>query len=271
MDGAATLGFGRREEATILADLYQQAPLRILMPAATDIGVALGVLVVTSGGLVGGDSLDISVRCGDGSRAMVCAQAAEKVYRSAGPDCKVAISLVAGGNTWLEWLPQETILFDGSRLHRNTTVDAAPSARVLAGEIVVFGRRARGERFTRGHLFDRWQVRRGGPLAWADALRVDDPEAAFASPACLAGLAAIATLIYVDPNAGGAVEVARAIGEPMAGTGLEFAATLVGGVLIARWLAADTHALRLAFGHFWATFRHRVAGLPPALPRLWSI
>ncbi|MFZ1414100.1 MAG: urease accessory protein UreD [Defluviicoccus sp.] len=271
MDGAATLAFTRRQESTVLADLYQRAPLRILLPAAADIGVALGVVVVTSGGLVGGDRLDISVRCGDGSRAMICAQAAEKVYRSVGPDCKVAVSLAAGGNAWLEWLPQETILFDGARLHRNTAVDAAPSARVLAGEILVFGRRARGERFTRGHLFDRWQVRRGGRLAWADALRVDDPEAAFASPACLAGMAAIATLIYVDPNAGGAVEVARAIGEPLAGASLEFAATLVGGVLIARWLAADAHTLRLAFGRFWAMFRHRVAGLPPVLPRLWSI
>jgi urease accessory protein len=271
MNGAATLGFARRHEATVLADLYQQAPLRILMPAAADIGVALGVVVVTSGGMVGGDRLDISVRCGDGSHAMVCAQAAEKIYRSAGPDCKVAVALVAGGSAWLEWLPQETILFDGARLHRNTTVDAAPSARVLAGEIVVFGRRARGERLTRGHLFDRWQVRCSGRLAWADALRVDDPEAAFASPACLAGLAAIATLIYVDPNAGAALDAARAIGEPMAEAGLDFAATLVGGVLIARWLAADAHALRLAFGRFWAMFRHRVAGLPPVLPRLWSI
>ena len=271
MDGAATLGFARREGATVLADLYQQAPLRILMPAAADIGVTLGVVVVTSGGLVGGDSLDISVRCGDGSRAMVCAQAAEKVYRSAGADCQVTVSLAAQGSTWLEWLPQETILFDGARLRRQMSVDADASARVLAGEILVFGRRARGERFTRGHLFDRWQVRRGGRLAWADAFRVDDPDAAFAAPACLAGLAAIATLIYVDASEGTALELARAIGEPMEGGGLEFAATMVGGVLIARWLAADAHALRLAFGRFWAMFRHRIAGLPPVLPRLWSI
>ncbi len=271
MDGAATLGFACRQESTVLADLYQQAPLRILMPTAADIGVALGALVVTSGGLVGGDNLDISVRCGDGSRAMVCAQAAEKVYRSAGPDCHVRVSLAAGANAWLEWLPQETILFEGARLRRQTTVDAVPSARVLAGEILVFGRRARGERFTRGHLFDRWQVRRAGRLAWADALKVDDPEAAFASPACLAGLAAVATLIYVDATEGAALDVARAIAEPLSTAGLEFAATVVGGVLIARWLAADAHVLRLAFGRFWAMFRHRIAGLPPVLPRLWSI
>lgn len=271
MDGAASLAFVRRQDATVLTSLYQQAPLRILLPAAGDIDVALGVVVVTSGGLVGGDQLDISVRCGDGSRAMVCGQAAEKVYRSAGADCQVTVSLAASSDAWLEWLPQETILFDGARLHRNTTVDADSSARVLAGELLVFGRRARSERFTRGHLFDRWQVHRGGRLAWVDALRLDDPEAAFAATASLAGAAAIATLVYVDPSASAALDVARAIAAPLSAAGLEFAATLVGGVLIARWLATDAQALRLAFGRFWAMFRHRVAGLPPVLPRLWSI
>jgi urease accessory protein len=270
VQGAVTLGFTDRAGTTALAELYQRAPLRVLLPAEGGLGVALGVVVVTSGGLVGGDRLAIEVRCGERARAMVTAQAAEKVYRSPGADCAVTVALAAEAGGWLEWLPQETILFEGARLHRRTVVDVAPSARVLAGEILVFGRHARGERFTRGLVFDRWEVRRAGRPVWTEALRLDeDVEAAFAAPACLAGAAAIATLVYAGDEA--LLDAAREIGAPSAGDGVDFAATRVRGVVIVRWLAADAMALRLAFGRFWAMFRQRAGGLPPVLPRLWSI
>jgi urease accessory protein len=265
------LGFADRAGTTALTELYQRAPLRVLLPTEGGLGVALGVVVVTSGGLVGGDRLAIEVRCGERARAMVTAQAAEKVYRSPGADCAVTVALAAEAGGWLEWLPQETILFEGARLRRRTIVDVAPSARVLAGEILVFGRRARGERFTRGLVFDRWEVRRAGRPVWAEALRLDeDVGQAFAAPACLAGTAAIATLVYAGDEAA-LLDAAREIGAPSAGDGVAFAATRVGGVVIVRWLAADAMALRLAFGRFWAMFRGRAGGLPPVLPRLWSI
>lgn len=266
------LEFVRRNGTTAVGALYQRAPLRVLLPAASELGVACGVVVVTSGGLVGGDRLAIDFRSGENARAMVTAQSAEKVYRSPAADCRARVKLTADAGAWLEWLPQETILFDGARLHRRTTVDAAPTARVIAGEILVFGRRARGERLTRGFVQDGWEVRRDGRLVWSDALRLDgDLAAAFAAPACLAGTAAIATLVYLAADAATGLAAARAIGEPQAIDGVQFAATVVGGALIARWLAAEPLPLRLAFGRFWAMFRHRVGGLPETLPRLWWI
>ena len=99
----------------------------------------MAALVTTSGGLVGGDRIDVAASVDDGAAAVVTAQAAEKVYRSTGPDCHIAVTLRAAAGSWLEWLPQETILFDGARLRRTVRIDCAPTGRVLAGEFLVLG------------------------------------------------------------------------------------------------------------------------------------
>ncbi|MDA1089917.1 MAG: urease accessory protein UreD [Proteobacteria bacterium] len=229
------------------------------------------VLVTTSGGLVGGDHLNVSVSAGPDTTAMAMAQAAEKVYRSAGEDSHINVRLSVGENAWLEWLPQETILFDGARLRRQTTIELAPGARILAGEILVFGRIASGERLTRGLVREAWSVRRQGRLIWADALHLEENmEAIFAAPACFDGATAQATAVYAGDDAPACLDLARSLlgdGEDE----LRAAATVVNGVLVARWLDRDPARLRRAFGEFWARFRHAVGDLPATLPRLWTI
>ena len=196
-DGAARMVFRRGEKDTRLARLYQRAPLRALFPTGENSGLATAVLVTTSGGLVGGDRLAVGIVAEEGSAALATTQAAEKVYRSLGADCRVEVELSAAAGSWLEWLPHETILFEGARLDRVTRIDYAPGARVLAGEILVFGRHARGETLTCGRLRDAWEVRRQGRLIWADALVLaGDLAAVLAAPACFAGAVAMATVIY---------------------------------------------------------------------------
>jgi len=136
--GTADIAFRRRGDTTGLADLYQQAPLRVLFPRPARGDLPAAMLTNTAGGLVGGDELTIRVRAGAGSAAMACAQAAEKVYRSTGADSRVEVALTAEAGAWLEWLPQETILFDGARLRRRTVIDLAPEARLLAGGMLAF-------------------------------------------------------------------------------------------------------------------------------------
>jgi len=195
------------------------------------------------------------------------AQAAEKVYRSAGPDSTVESRLAVGAGGWLEWLPQETILFDGARLVRRLSLDLAGDAHALAGEIVVFGRLARGERVTSGFLHDAWEIRRDDRLVWADALRLDDPEAALAAPAGFGGPTALGTLVYARPDAAALLGAARAALGPEPGAG----ASVVGDVLLLRLLSDAPHRLRRRFGAAWMSLRAAAGGLPPALPRLWHI
>ena len=163
--GVVELAFAADGDETRLSVLYQRAPLRVLFPKVYGGSMPTAVLVTTSGGLVGGDSMDVSVVARAGSSALVTAQAAEKVYRSTGADCRIHMRLKVEDDGWLEWLPQETILFEGARLRRITELDIGRGGRAMAGEILVFGRTASGETLTRG------LVRDAGPSAAAAGSR----------------------------------------------------------------------------------------------------
>lgn len=270
--GLAEVAFSGRDGQTRLTSLYQHDPLRVLFPSPPPGELTTAALVTTSGGLVGGDELTVRVAADSGAQALVTAQAAEKIYRSAGADCRIEMALRAGADAWLEWLPQETIIFEGARFRRRTVIEAAETARVLAGEFLVFGRSAMGETVTRGLVRDAWEVRVGGRLVWADALHLDAGiDRILAHPAGLGGATACATAVYVGADAAGYLEPARELLAGSASDTLRGAATLVNGVLVARWLAAEAGPLRTAFGRYWAQFRHEAAGLPEALPRLWHI
>jgi urease accessory protein len=273
-EGAAEIGFARRGGETRLTHLYQRDPLRVLFPVPAAGDPSLAVLLTTSGGLVAGDRLGIGVHLATGAAAHVTASAAEKVYRSLGPTTTIRQSLSVGAGAALEFLPLETILFEGARLYRETAVELGPGAAFLGGDILVFGRRARGERFTRGFLREVWQVRREGRLVWGDALHLEDDVAGIIDdPACLDGAAASATMILAPAGreARGFLDSAREIQSVGATGELRAGVTAIAGLVIARWLAADAAALRRAYADLACHLRQVAMGLPPLLPRLWHV
>lgn len=260
-DGAAEIVFTRAG----LAHLYQRAPCRVLFPRPEPGDLALAALLTTSGGLAGGDRLRLAIALEEGARAVVTTAAAEKVYRSLGPDAVVTVALAAAERAWLEFLPQETILFNGARLVRRIGAELAPEARLLAAETVVFGRAARGERLVRGLLQESWRIRCGGRLVWADAQRLDgDIGRHLAAPAGFAGAGALATALYVGADAADHLAASRALAEEGGG-----GASLVNGVLLARFLAPRAEVVRGALARYVAGLRAAAAGLPASLPRLW--
>lgn len=268
--GEAALAVRAEVGVTRLTELHQRDPLSLRLPQPGRGDIFEASLITTSGGIVGGDSLTIEVTAGAGSSLRVYPQAAEKVYRSLGADSRIAVDLKAEAGAWLEWLPQETILFDGARLRRDTEIDLAPDARVLAGEFLVFGRRASGERLGRGLVHDGWRLRRGGQLVWADALHAEgDLAPPLASSACLGGVTAFASLVYAAEDAAAQLEPLRAL-LPEEDAGAQHALTVVNGLVVGRFLG-EARAVRRSYGVFWAAARARLAGLPAALPRLWHI
>ncbi|MDR3439800.1 urease accessory protein UreD [Telmatospirillum sp.] len=269
MHGSARVRLRSGENGTTLEDLHQSSPLRVLFPIAADGDPLTAALITTSGGLVGGDSLTVDLAVGENAQGLFVAQAAEKIYRSTGADGRIDVRLTAGPGGWLEFLPQETILFDNARLRRNTDIDVPPGGRLLAGEILVFGRTARGERMARGLVRDSWKIRRGGRLVWHDALHLDgDITAHLDNPAGFGGCHAAATLALVADDASRLLAVLRSCVDD---TDLRFGATIVNGILVGRWLAADTLALRRSFGIAWGELRAAAGGWPKTLPRLWHI
>ncbi|MPY70250.1 MAG: urease accessory protein UreD [Alphaproteobacteria bacterium] len=270
-EGRVELRFARRGAATRLSHLYQRDPCRVLFPNVQAGEPPLGVIVTTSGGVVGGDSLTYSIHAGRRTNCTVTTQAAEKIYRSDGAASTIDVRLRAGADAACEWVPQETILFDRARLRRATTVDLGPRARLIAGEMVVFGRAAHGERVLDGLLHDSWRVRRSGRLVWADALALDgDIGEIMGHPASFGGAAAVATMIYCGEDAPARVYAVRAALSAVA-SGCRAGASCIGDVLVTRLLGADIVAVREAFAGLWARLRSEAMGRAPRTPRLWNM
>ncbi|WP_336231984.1 urease accessory protein UreD [Thalassospira sp. CH_XMU1458] len=259
-----------------LDHLYYRDPMKILFPRPVAGDLATAVLVTTSGGMVGGDKLAFAGKVEEGASALFTAQAAEKIYRSVGPDCEMSVDLDVADGGWLEWLPHESILFDQARLKRKTTVRASGSGMVMAGEMMVFGRLARGEVFTTGLARDAWDVSIDGRPIWRDALHLEgDVLRMLDHAAAFDGARANATAILVGQGAEQNLEAARDC-LAQATEGLEArdvlcAATAMNGIVIARFMARDPMKLRRVYGAWWKSFRHQTRGLPARLPRLWEI
>lgn len=269
--GEAQLAFRHANGSTILDKNYASDPLRMLFPTPGPADISQAVIATTSGGLVGGDQLSIGITARETAQALVTPQAAEKIYRSNGATSQISVQLRAETDAWLEWLPQETILFDQARLRRDTMVEVGPGGALFAGEMLVLGRLARGERFSTGYVRDAWKVYCDGRLVWADALLLtEDIDAVRAHPAGLDGANTIATAIFVAEDAADRLSMARDI---LGSTdqSVRAGATIVNGILVMRWLSADAQALRAAFGEFWQNFRADVRALPRALPRIWHV
>ena len=274
VDGAARIAYAcDAQQRSRLQDLYQRAPCRVLFPDVEPGEPPQAVLLTTSGGLTGGDRLALDIEIGAAARATLTTQAAEKLYRAADgeADTRIDVRLRAGSGAWLEWLAQETILFEHARLRRVVEADLAADAQLLAVESIVFGRSAMGEDFTQGQVHDAWRIRRGGRLVWADALRLGgDVGRLRAAPFAFGAARGTATLIYVGDAAAAQLDaVRRDLHET--GTGaVRGGATVIDGVLLVRLLAADAGALRGAVMRIAGGLRARLAGLPARLPRVWE-
>ena len=154
------------------ARVHEAGSLRVRFPNVA--GDALeAVLVNTGGGMTGGDRFSIDMTVGAGARLVAGTAAAEKIYRSTGPDAAMDVRLDVHAGGRLCWLPQETILFDRARLSRRIEIDLADGASLLMAEAIVFGRAAMGEAVNHGLFADRWRLRRGGRLVFADGARLD--------------------------------------------------------------------------------------------------
>ena len=264
-DGAFELAFGPSPRGTALRHLFQQAPLRILFPDPEPGEPPTAAILNCAGGLAGGDALRQSVRLEAGARATVCTAAAEKVYRSLGPDSRIETTLSLGAGAWLEWLPQETILFDGARLARGMRSMLAAGRAAAGGRDAGLRPRRAGGEDGGGMVFDRWRLHGPEGLLWADALDLPDP-GRLASPFGFAGAEALATLLLVAPGAEAHRDLLR--GMPALAPG--------GDDATASWAAARPLArpgdaqVRRAAGAAIAALRAAALEQPARLPRLWT-
>jgi urease accessory protein len=198
----------------------------------------------------------------------VTTQAAEKVYRSRGAEAHVHNRLRVTTGAFLEWLPQESILFNGAALARKTDIEIDDGSRLLALDWLLLGRLASGERLANAYLHDRWRLRRNGELLWADDFRLrGNLENLVQRPSLLDGARALATLIYVAADAAAHLEAARQFMRRAKGRA---GVSERPGLLICRFLGPDGFTLRRDVEAFLLSFRAVLHGRLRPLPRVWA-
>ena len=248
-----------RDGRTEIQSLYQEGCAKVRLPH-THSDVLQAVLMNTAGGLTGGDHVQWTAEAGPGAKLVLTTPACERVYRSIGGDAWVENRLVAHEGANIDWLPQETILFEGSRLNRRLDVDLDENATLTAVEAVLIGRQAMGEAAPNARIRDNWRVRRNGRLIHADATVLSGDPAERSSLSLLDGASAFATVLHVAPDAERKLDAVRALLPESGG------ASVIGERLTIRLLAKSGLVLRRSLSPIIALLSS--AG---SIPRLWTL
>jgi urease accessory protein len=243
--GSGRLVVSGSDRGTRIVDVYERSPIRIMFPKINH-AIEEAVLINTAGGVAGGDRLQYDVTALPNSSIAVTTQAAERIYRALDQPARISAALTVHEDAKLAWLPQETIVFNSARLHRQMDVHVSSGAELIALEWLVLGRAAHGEQMTNGSITDSWRVKKDGRLVWADSFRItDDIFPHLHQKALISNYSTVGTLIYFGPDFEARLETLRDISTS---SQCHCAATAVAELIIARFAAKDSldvrHALR---------------------------
>ncbi|MBS1132172.1 MAG: Urease accessory protein UreD [Proteobacteria bacterium] len=266
------LGFARAGERTVLRENRHRGPLRVqkaLYPEGD--AVCQAIVLHPPSGIAGGDHLAISAEVGEGSHAQLTTPGAGKWYRSGGVEASQRVAFTVGEGATLEWLPQETILFDGARARMETQLDLAADSRYIGWDILCLGRAAAGERFVNGRFDLFFRVDRDNAPIWIERGGFDGSDPMLNSPAGWAGATVCGTLLCAFPEwpmqASALLEACRKI---IPADGANHGLSALPGMLVARYLGDSSEAARLWFAELWAILRPACCGRPAVTPRIWN-
>lgn len=270
-DALLSLGYAHATGKTTLVHRQHHGPLMVqkaLYPEGS--AVCHSIVLHPPGGIAGGDTLEIRVALDHGSQALLTSPGAGKWYRSSGNYASQKLRFAVAENSVLEWLPQETILFDGALARMNMEVELAQGAVFMCWEILCLGRAASGEKFNHGHLSQRVRIKLEGKPIWQEFASLMGGDALMSSPAGLAGCTVTATLIL----AGKAIpaellnQCREVVVDGMAGE--HCGITVLPDVLIARYLGHKSEAAKRYFIALWTILRPYAGGRQAAIPRIWQ-
>jgi urease accessory protein len=262
------LGYLRLGERTVLTKRVHEGPLVVqksLYPEGDM--VCQNVIIHPPGGIVGGDTLAVNVDAGPCTHVQLTTPGAAKCYRSGGAFARQRIRLRAVRGAVLEWLPQETIIFDASKIELELSIELFDDARFLGWDVVCLGRTAAGERFDHGTLRQRLTLTRDGIPVFAERAVLNGGAPLLTSPVGLHRNPVFGTFLAAAPVVTHAMlESCRQV-SLIAGEG---AVTRLPGVVIARYRGASAAAARHYFVELWQKLRPALA-LPAAVPpRIWA-
>jgi urease accessory protein len=270
-EASLSLGFADVDGETRLVRRGHRGPLVVQRPFYPEGGrVCHAYILHPPGGIVAGDRLSLDVEVGPGAHALLTAPAATKVYRSEGRTARQTQTIRAADDSLTEWLPQDTILFEGARARLETRIELSARAAFMGWDIVCLGRPACGERFATGTCrqhFELW--REGEPLVLERTLYEGSMQDA---PWGLRGASVSALLVATSPvltdaSTAGLLQDLRKLRSEGA---LLSASEVGGGVLVFRLLGNGAEPARILLEQAWSILRPTIVGRPACHPRIWS-
>jgi len=264
------LEFRRRDTATLLAHSRHSGPLRVQKPLFPE-GPELchAIVLHPPAGIVGGDRLALDVELAAGAQALLTTPGAGKWYRSAGQAAEQRVNIKVGAGGTAEWLPQESIVFDGANAHMCTVVDLEEGARFLGVETICFGRRASGEAFSRGTLRLSTDIQLAGQPLWHERGRIDGGSPLLYSPTGLAGFSVCSTVLAAGVAVAKETLVACRQVEGSE-VGAQWGVSAMPQLFVARYLGHSVEAARNWFIELWQHLRPVCIGREMLVPRIWN-
>jgi urease accessory protein len=257
------LGFVHKNGKTVLSQRQHRGPLTVQRPFYPEGGVCHVYLLHPPGGVVAGDSLTIEANAGTDSTALLTTPAAGKFYRSEGKQARQQVLLTVEEDASLEWLPQETIVYQGARVESALRLEIKNSSRFIAWDVVALGRPAANEGFDEGFITMNWQILRDGVLCYRERLQID--ATAFKARWGLQGHSSFGTL-FAYPCDATQLEVIQAL----IGEHPSRAVTRIDELLICRALDARADVLRDSFQQVWQILRTDSVKQTACTPRIWA-
>jgi urease accessory protein len=263
--GELNLAFARSGAKTVIARRRHRGPLLVQRAFYEPDGGCQAYVLHPPGGVVGGDQLSMSFDLGPGAHALVTTPAATKIYRS--PDresTQEQLCRVAAGGVF-EWLPQETIVFDGARAQVRTRVELGQGSHFIGWEVTCLGHNPTG--FSRGRLVQRWTIEREGRPLWGERALFEGGGAVLSARWGLAGRPVVATLVGTGARAEHVEAIRAALPET---TPDWLSVTRLGEVLICRYLGYSAEAAKRFLCAGWTILRQGVSGRVAHHPRVWA-
>lgn len=269
---ALELRFEQRDAGTVLADCRHQGPLRVqkaLYPEGPDLCQV--IVLHPPSGIVGGDELQLHVHLEAQSLVQMTTPGAGKIYGSCGPFASQTVNLRVGHNAVMEWMPQETIIFDAARARIQTHVNLSTVSTFFGWDIYCLGRSASGERFTLGQVDVGYRIERDGEPFWIERGRFMGNDPLLHSPVGLDGKSICGTLMLSYPAIDSqATEILAKCREITTDENADYAITYLPGLLMARYLGHSAEAARHWFMALWQQLRPAYLGRPALIPRIWN-
>ncbi len=262
------LKYKTTERKTLLSFRRHLGPLVVQKSFYPEKSVCHTYLIHPPGGIVGGDRIELDVELEKNSQVLITTPAATKFYLSKGPESKLIQNFTLANDACLEWLPQESIVFNGANINQQSNIYLAETSQLFFWEMVCLGRTASDEVFERGEYKQSIQIYREKKLIFIERNKLSSNQGLYEALIGFQGNPVFGTFIITPVK----TTEYKLLLEEISGLTAEgklFSYTLKGSELVCRFLGADIRHVQQLFRQVWSIIRPHVTNCTACEPRIW--